>query len=473
MSSPFVRHEVRSLPPGDKTLHAYSEAVRVMQERPAKDPTSWSYQAAIHGSEAQPALPLWNQCKHGTWYFVAWHRMFLYYFELIVREAVHKVGGPKDWTIPYWDYGRNGAYASLPDAFRNPTNKDGSKNHLYVQERAPGVNGGAILPAAATSATVALSRPQFTGVAEFGGGVAPPNQQFWSQTGRLEQTPHNVVHSLVGGTGWMGNPDKAAKDPIFWLHHSNIDRLWALWNAKKHLDPSEGQWANQSFKFFDVDGTQVTKTCAEVMDTIKDLDYTYYPPPARVSVEQPVRPGPIAPEMPSPTSKEPKVVGAASARVTLTGSTAAIPVEVDERARQEVSDASRASDPRRLYLNIEDIEGEVNPGSVYGVYVNLPEAASGEELEQHHVTNVSFFGIERARNPRDDEHSHSLRVSVDVGHILSALGEDGRWDGKPIDVTFRPLTLSPGEDQTEEDLQAETPGEHPPVQIGRVSLSVE
>jgi tyrosinase len=158
--------------------------------------------------------------------------------------------------------------------------------------------------------------------------------------------------------------------------------------------------------------------------------------------------------------------------VTLTGEATAIPVEVDGRAKEEVEEASRQSDPRRLYLNIEDIEGEVDPGSVYGVYVNLPKGADAKEREAHHVTNVSFFGIERAKNPREDEHAHSLRVSVDVGHILSAVSETDRWDGKPIDVTFYPLTLSPGEGQGDE-YKREEPAKDPPVKIGRVSLSVE
>src|SRR4051794_24702155 len=99
MNGPFIRREVRSLPLGDETLQAYAKAVELMQERPEDDPTSWSYQAAIHGSEAEPALALWNQCKHGTWYFVAWHRMYLYYFEQIVRAAVRETGGPEDWAI--------------------------------------------------------------------------------------------------------------------------------------------------------------------------------------------------------------------------------------------------------------------------------------------------------------------------------------------------------------------------------------
>ena len=45
-----------------------------------------------------------------------------------------------------------------------------------------------------------------------------------------------IVHVLVGGSdpnsnlpGLMSDPDTAGLDPIFWLHHANIDRLWEVW----------------------------------------------------------------------------------------------------------------------------------------------------------------------------------------------------------------------------------------------------
>jgi tyrosinase len=467
MAEEFVRREVWSLSSEDPTLPAYAKAVEVMKERSEEDPTSWSYQAAIHGSEAEPALALWNQCEHGSWYFLAWHRMFIYYFEQIVRAAVIETGGPEDWALPYWNYGLNGINASLPEAFREPADET---NPLFVQQRAPGINEGAMIPPAITSDAEALSRLQFVGAPEFGGGIAPPNQQFWSETGRLEQTPHNDIHNAVGRGGWMANPDEAAKDPIFWLHHSNIDRIWATWNADGGANPTEGAWLEQSFEFFDAEGNQVAKTCSEVLDTIEDLGYTYDPAPGGVTPEP--EPEPEA-AMAAPIPPEPKVVGATTEKVTLAGSTAKVPVEIDERAKQEVRAASSESDPRRLFLNVEDIEGKVNPGSVYGIYVNLPPDADAEELEAHRAGNVSFFGIERARKPRDDEHAHSLRVSVEVGDLLRSLSEGDTWDGDQIEVTLRPLTLIPAEGQSEEAAKAlESFEEDPPVHIGRVSLSV-
>lgn len=42
----------------------------------------------------------------------------------------------------------------------------------------------------------------------------------------VEGNLHNLVHRWVGGTmGMMTSPN----DPVFWLHHCNIDRLWAVW----------------------------------------------------------------------------------------------------------------------------------------------------------------------------------------------------------------------------------------------------
>ena len=56
----------------------------------------------------------------------------------------------------------------------------------------------------------------------------------------LEGLPHNIVHNCIGGVGpldpgpygFMTNFLSAA-DPIFYLHHANIDRLWDVWTRKQ------------------------------------------------------------------------------------------------------------------------------------------------------------------------------------------------------------------------------------------------
>ena len=51
------------------------------------------------------------------------------------------------------------------------------------------------------------------------------------------ETIHNSIHNSVGGLGHMQFPEVAAFDPMFWLHHANVDRILALWQA---LNPD--QW---------------------------------------------------------------------------------------------------------------------------------------------------------------------------------------------------------------------------------------
>lgn len=472
----LVRRDAWNLPEGDETLAWYARGVAAMKERGPEDPTSWAYQAAMHGSHVQPALALWNQCKHESWYFVAWHRMYLYFFERIVRQAVVEAGGPKDWALPYWNYGLGGENASIPPPFREPE-ENGSPNPLFVEQRRQGINEGWELPEEAISDANALARPGFVGTTEFGGGAGLP-EHFWGEPGVLELTPHGIMHVMIGGPGgWMTDPDEAAQDPIFWLHHANIDRIWAVWNANGGADPTDSKWLEQEFEFFDAGGGKATLKCSATLDTVADLGYTYDVIPAPAPEPEP-EPEPLAAAM-DPPVPEPKVVGATEEKLTLVGNATHVPVEIDQRARREVGEATRKDDPRRVVLNVEDIEADVNPASAYGIYVNLPENPDEEALKAHHVGNLSFFGIERARKPREDEHAHNPRVSVDVGDVLDRLG---MGEDEEVKVSFLPINLlrpggegprlaSAGPEQGVAS-ETETSGEDPPVQIGRVSLSV-
>ncbi|MGH7262080.1 MAG: tyrosinase family protein [Nitrospiraceae bacterium] len=39
----------------------------------------------------------WNTCQHGSYFFLSWHRMYLYYFERILREASRD----PNFALPY------------------------------------------------------------------------------------------------------------------------------------------------------------------------------------------------------------------------------------------------------------------------------------------------------------------------------------------------------------------------------------
>lgn len=102
-------------------LNALRHGIELMQSRPETDPTSWVYQANIHGTFDVPALEAWNSCQHGSWYFLAWHRMYLYYFERILRKA----SGNPEFALPYWDYSDPGDpnARQIPLPYREPADE--------------------------------------------------------------------------------------------------------------------------------------------------------------------------------------------------------------------------------------------------------------------------------------------------------------------------------------------------------------
>ncbi len=452
--SPYVRHEVRSAA-GQEALGHYATAVGKLKERPLDEPSSWWYQAAIHGTYNRPLLPHWRQCEHQSWLFLPWHRMYLFYFEWIVRKAVVESGGPEDWALPYWNYGLGGENATLPDQFRDPS----GDNPLYVSEREAWANAGDPLEARAIEDARALARPHYIGVAEFGGGRGiPGRERFWGQAGVVENVPHNAVHGEIGG--WMGDPETAAQDPIFWLHHANIDRIWALWNAAPgHTDPEEGEWLTKKFEFVNADGKTAAKSCAEVRDTVADLNYTYDPLPASIVEELVPPPPPPPPPDAPPPPEQPKFVGLSEGATPLEGEPVKVPVEIDPRAREEVLEAANPEDPRHLYLNVEDIQGDSNPGTVYGIYLNLPDDPTQVDFDRHYLTSLSFFGIEKAAAPPGDKHPHGMRVSVEVTKAIEKLRDESDWGREQLEVSFRPLRSRDGG--------------HDPVRVGRVSLAID
>jgi tyrosinase len=391
--------------------------------------------------------------------------MFIFFFEEIVRETVIEIEGPNDWALPYWNYGLPGPHATLPRPFRNPKLANGEPNPLYESARAPGINSGAALSPQVTSPIEALARPHFVGAAEFGGGVTPA-AQFSQQTGRLENTPHNAVHVAVGGpNGLMSNTLAAAQDPIFWLHHANIDRLWTIWNRTQgHVDPTEPEWTGHGFVFFNKKSQEVEMACENVTDPANALHYTYQEPRLFPSgVERPPIGGLKVTE-PKRGEERPQLVGATSKAIELVGQPVTVEVPIDATAAGELKP------DQHVYLNVENIEGKRNPGVIYGIYVELPPDA-GRDLEAaHHVGNLTFFGIEGARNPEGDEHAHGLRGAMEISKFAHQLAAHGSWGSHSLSVTFRPVGLTPPEVPDPHDLVALPEHQEAPVTIGRVSV---
>jgi len=77
--------------------------------------------------------------------------------------------------------------------------------------------------------------------------------------------------------GLMASVESAGFDPIFWLHHANIDRLWAQWTNKKdiHVSQQELEQVSWPYQFFETSGEAKGYTMQEVHHAVYNTDYNY------------------------------------------------------------------------------------------------------------------------------------------------------------------------------------------------------
>ena len=190
-------------------LHDLREALAGMYALPAGDPSSFATVASFHGG------PPTAYCAHGAPGFFTWHRAYLMAFENALRVVGCQV------TLPYWDWS-SGPSTGVPVACRLPTyvNRSGATvaNPLFSGPRAAG------------GQTVRRPDIDTTAYDDLAVGVqaamsAATFASFQSQINGV----HGGVHVRTGGD--MGGVPTAAYDPIFFLHHANVDRLWAAWQA--------------------------------------------------------------------------------------------------------------------------------------------------------------------------------------------------------------------------------------------------
>ncbi|MFZ6744380.1 tyrosinase family protein [Undibacterium sp. JH2W] len=483
------RKDVYKLPAGDNTLEWYGKAVAKMRTRPATDPTSWSYQAGIHGfnkdnpywAHVGPVpspgqqTEYWKQCQHGSWYFLPWHRMYLAYFEQIVAKTIVDLGGPTDWSLPFWNYSdsNNPNATKLPPAFTAgtaasnplqmpPAGQYPGRKHNFVEHKD--------VTLAALKTLVFQGAP--TGVPPGFGGPVTGFSHSGKTHGDLEHLPHDMVHVDIGGA--MGDPRTAGLDPIFWLHHANIDRLWQVWLNLGHSrhNPLDTAWLNFAFDFHDATGSPKALKVAEVLDTTKVLGHGYsyqgVPTSPPVAAEAmfanklfAAAPGDLDDGMP------PEVAAATDTSLTLDKSNTTTSLQLINSGRKTgslhrfnttipgLAGAAPAANTNHVYLNFENITGKGVPPA-YDVYLNLPDENRPDDA--HFAGALPFFGVEAASS-KDSQHNGSGQHYVfDVSDIVSTLKENSQWDPQHLKVHLQPR---------------ETPEPGCTIEIGRISLYVK
>jgi tyrosinase len=334
-----------------RVLTSYKAGISKMLSLPPTDPRNWYRNALVHLFD----------CPHGNWWFLVWHRAYLGWLEVTLRD----LSGDPEFALPYWDWTKtprvpaamfdgvldpnNGAFIPTFDQFKtqfepaitalyasfSQAQKDQLANRpfpfttpaefwdilpqvFFDQPSARGLTATNPDLDANTKVTVsinvvrsALQTPTFAG----SGSPSEPagfqsakaaNHSGGSRQGILESQPHNNVHGAMGGGGGAFMVSFfSSLDPIFYLHHGNLDRLWDVWTRRQTALGRQtlpqgadlATWSNEQFLFFSNEkGQPVSKIKAGDYTTISVFDYDYSPGSGEDEVPAP---GPVVAAAPS------------------------------------------------------------------------------------------------------------------------------------------------------------------------------
>jgi tyrosinase len=411
--SPRTRRSATD-PAARSDVDAFGRAAALMlQTMSATDPQSWLYWANVHGVPRGTSVPqslrsIWGSCDHGD-YFLAWHRLYLIYFESVIS----KLSGKADFAMPYWDW-----YASIdiPPAFTTPGD---SSNSLWRDNRRYSKRY-----TVSTSVLGELDYREFN-MHSFG-------------------DPHSPIH--VNFLGEMSSPATAARDPIFWPHHVSMDRLWEVWRSTNasHQNPKPSDpWAAREFTFLAGSGGE--RAVSTVLD-VAELGYQY----DKLSVatqEAIVELLPAKPTRIETGGVVTQATEAASAvrvlsqklRTSLRGDSLTVRLPVPAAAAPDLESLG-TSLGAFLRLRLSDMrltsEGE-SRGVLYNLYVNLPVKPGSQGTTRHRIGQISSFGL------RQDGHAHSghgsgmgSTVEFPITRLVPGLKAAGRWDPNMIEVDF-------------------------------------
>jgi tyrosinase len=513
--APLKRVGIKEFAQNAQGLADLRKAVKRMRELPPRHPFSWTFQGNIHwrpffpdyvyqqadestdpaqqlfrdATGFSPAADVFNKCPHGNWWFLPWHRAYLYFFERILRWA----SGNDKLCLPYWNY-CDAAERELPKVFRDPTTdgkRDGPPNPLYLPStvtfedharnpqvfplRDSALNSGLTQLTPFVASTAALNVIPFTNASPASprdafGGPRACDSMCGCGSGALESIPHNQVHNAIGGNavqvgdalrvGFMGDVVTAARDPIFWLHHANIDRFWESWLALKdgRDNPQDDEWLNAEFTFYDVGPKEkpvpAVVTPRQLLNT-KDLGYEYdkleplpkaTPAPVLAVTGQSVRTLAATPAPPVPKIGIPDMSHMMEGGIKLSNTRAksvAVPLQrnvAPDGIRGAL--AEKADAVGELYVAVQGIEFLYQPGVYYDVFLGLPKDEAPTPASGHYIGSISLFGVGHPGAPSHSGADHGrltrfsvrLRVPVTLRKRLS----DEKVDTTKLEVTFVP-----------------------------------
>ncbi|HKQ15352.1 MAG TPA: tyrosinase family protein [Steroidobacteraceae bacterium] len=417
---PLRRRLRTGSPEVDAAIDLYRQAVTQMKGLAAADPRSWTAQATIHGTPSG-----FNFCQHNTNHFFDWHRAYLFYFEKICQ----KLTGNSKFGLPYWNWNQN---EDIHPAFLDPAST------LYLARNRTSMAGWF---ATTTSALDPI--------------MGDTNLFSFSQ--QIEGTPHNSVHSYIGGT--LGGYTSAL-DPLFWMHHCMVDYCWAKWNLELGNDnTNDSTWLGTDHSHFvDADGNAASVT-AGITTLMPLLSYRYESSAIGSSPAQ----AEAAMTKSHYKKLEERVRKGADVRFDIkrrarlaerTAVSIARPFSVDSKISAAELAGIVEADPSRevVFASIEYAQLPASSDFSVRVFVNLPGADATTPIDDpHYAGSFAFFGTE----PGDAgaEHRQQPKFLVNLTPTLQRLRsrQDLKASGA-ISVQLVPTPFAGGFEKADTEL---------------------
>lgn len=475
------RQDAWKLQPGwNDTFLWYARAVIKLKTLPITNRTSWRYLAAMHQFDQDlwerlriisqgAALPpssdtdrAWNQCQHSSFYFLPWHRGYLARFEQIIAATIVSLNGPAGWKLPYWNYldASNPNARKVPEAFLLEFLPDGTtRNPLHdVPRFGQTVIGPEPRFGIDDIDLSAMTERSFTGAVSFGGSNTAFSNPGIGDSGQLEGNPHGSVHVLVGGArpvnpgnGFLSAFETAGLDPLFWLHHCNIDRLWAAWMIKPGSKMESGKnWldgpVDRAFVVPTVDGTDLEKFSSR--DTLMGGKFYSEYEDLHAGTGVPVAAaGAVPVPQGAQAMADPTVIGANAEKLVLGTAPVETAVKIAPTAQASVvaamgPEAPATEEPKRLFLKLENIRGVSTAGGLKA-YVNLP---AGTDADEGHVAgSAALFGLSRASQVNGPQGGNGLTFTFDITDLAKRL--IGADDFDPDNLRVKVVAVHEGGDE--------------------------
>jgi len=445
-----IRYDIAS-PEGQQMMALYADAVRQMQALGPDNPMGWLWQwythfvngtttksaeiSRIFGTTTTPQSSLanetWNTCQSHSGQnsnnFLPWHRLYIYYFEKIVRQ----VCGHPEFTLPYWNYTSSdpAQRGVMPEQFRLPD--DPLYGSLYVATRGSLANSGEPIQKYQAGdqmdITDAMLKTSYSTVDSVQGFCRA-----------IDSGIHGRIHVLTGTSKDMGAVPYAGQDPLFFVHHANIDRMWASWNKNGGRNPPTTEtWTQRAFVFADVNGARVSRKLSTAF-SILSMGYDY-----DVKIPKPT----------TTTTSNTTMLAAASATGTRSTRIAKSDTEANLGTKTmhvrllPVAGAKSTSvlgldpsDGRHTYLVVRDLHTWVQPEVLYHLYLTPPSGKMGLNKDDY-VGAINFFDAE-FHDHGGGKMAEALGenfYSFDVTRVLQAIARSGdRSASGALQLSFVP-----------------------------------